>query len=398
MQFEPASILDAAAKLGETFTRHRRALHRRPELGFAEHETAAYIEAELDRLAIPSKRSVGTGVVAVIEGSGAGCIGLRADMDALPVTEAVGRDGYRSEIEGLSHACGHDAHVAVALGVAELLRGVERLPGTVVLYFQPAEEGPGGAEPMVAAGVLEDPAPQAVIALHVASEFASGKVGVRVGPFTAATDEFDIVVHGVGGHAAHPDWAVDPVPVAAEIVLAAQRLVTREVNPVTPVVLTFGTISGGNRHNVIPPYVRLSGTFRTLHQQNRELLTNRLPELVRGIAEAHRASAEVIIDHSYPLGANDAELTTLIEGAARGVLGDERVFTTPAPSLGGEDFFAFGATGIPVSMFLLGVANPVKGITGAHHSPAFDLDEDALPTGVAVMAETIRRFLESSDG
>lgn len=393
MHWHTDAILEGAAKLAETTRMHRRAIHRLPELAYDEYRTAAYIESALDELGVPHRRVVDTGVVAVVRGQGPGCVGVRADLDALPVPEAPGREGYRSEVEGLSHACGHDAHAAVLLGLAELLVGVEELPGTVVLYFQPAEEGPGGAMPMVEAGVLDDPAPSAVLGLHVSSRHQSGVIGLRSGPSTASDDAFDILVEGVGGHAAHPEEAVDPVPVAAEIVTAVQQLVTREVNPVTPVVFTFGSINGGTRRNVIATSVALSGTLRTVHRANRQLLVTRIPQMCRAIAEAHRATVRVRHQPGYDVGVNDPALTDLVAEAARAVAGEQRVVREQYPTMGGEDFYAFGSTGLPVNMFLLGIANPDLGITAPNHSPEFDLDEDALPTGVAVFAETIRRLL-----
>lgn len=391
MSLSSGAVRSAADALAPTLTRHRRHVHRHPELGFQEHGTAAYIEAELDRIGVLHRRVAGTGIVAVL-GDGPRCIGVRADMDALPIREADGRDGYRSTNDGVSHACGHDAHVAIGLGLAELLAGVD-LPGTVVLYFQPAEEGPGGAEPMVAEGVLDDPAPQAVIALHVAAEYPVGTIALRAGPNTASDDTVKITVFGVGGHAAYPYLSVDPVPVAAQIVTAVQMLVTREVNPVQPVVCTFGLISGGTRHNIIAPQVRIEGTFRTLHQHNRDLLCRRIPEVVEELARAHRATAEVQIEPGYGVGVNDSGLVDFIEAAASAVVPADRILREPEPGLGAEDFYAFGSTGVPVTMFNLGVANPAKGITGAHHSPEFDIDEDALPDGLAVFAQTVLRFL-----
>lgn len=389
------TIRSHALELADVLRRHRRVIHRNPELAFSEHETAAYIEAELDRLGVEHRRVCGTGVVAVI-GSGERCVGVRADMDALPVPEAEGRQGYRSEREGLSHACGHDAHVAVALGLAELLTRLEDLPGRVALYFQPAEEGPGGAAPMVAAGVLDDPTPQAIIALHVASDYDSGIVALRSGPLTASDDTLRIAIRGQGGHAAAPYLSVDPVPIAAQVITAVQQLITREVNPVQPVICTFGSVHGGTRHNVIAPEVVLEGTIRTLHQANRDLLLERVPALVRGIAVAARATVEIDIERGYGVGVNDAGLVDLLEASARAVVAPEQIFFEPDPGLGAEDFFAFGETGIPVAMFFLGVRNVDKGIDGAHHSADFDVDEDALPHGLAVFAETIRRFLSAA--
>jgi amidohydrolase len=393
VQFDTPSIRHAADALAATLREHRRTLHRHPEIAFEEHATASYVESVLGELGVKSRRVVGTGLVAVLEGRGQGCVAVRADMDALPVEEAPGRDGYRSETPGMSHACGHDGHVAVLLGLAELLAGADELPGTVVLYFQPAEEGPGGALPMVQAGVLDDPAPQAVLALHVSSRLPTGIVAVRPGPSTGSDDAFDITVHGVGGHAAHPDTAVDPIPIAAEIISALQQVITREIDPVTPVVLTFGSIHGGTRRNVIAASVKLEATLRTANQHNRDLLVARIPEVARSVAATHRATATVTHRAGYPVGVNDPALTEIVADAARAVLGEHRVGPVPTPTLGGEDFYAFGKSGLPVSMFLLGVANVQRGITAPHHSADFDLDEDALPAGVAVFAETLRRLL-----
>ncbi len=384
-------VIAVSRSLAGRVTAHRRHLHRRPELGFAEQATAAYIEAVLDGLGVAHRRSVGTGVVAVLPGGGRRTVAVRADMDGLPVPEAPGRFGYRSEIEGLSHACGHDAHVAVALGLAELL-GATGLPGTVVLLFQPAEEGPGGAAPMVAEGVLDDPAPEAVLALHVSTRYPTGTIAVRPGPFTASDDAIDLVVHGVGGHAAHPETALDPVPVAAQIVTGLQQLMTREVDPLSPAVLTFGTVSGGTRRNVIAPSVRLQGTLRVLDPGLRAGLVRRIGEVAQGIGSAFGTRVEVQHVPGYPSGVNDAELCQVLEDAAVATVGEGALVAAEA-TLGAEDFFAFGATGLPLAMFQLGVANPSLGITAPNHSADFDIDEAALPAGVAVLAEAVRRLL-----
>lgn len=395
MQLDTATITAAASAIGERLTQHRRILHRRPELGFQEHHTAAYIESVLTALGVEHRRVVGTGVVAVLRGNGARAVGIRADIDGLEVPEASGREGYRSEIEGISHACGHDGHVAILLGVAELLARVEDLPGTVALYFQPAEEGPGGAEPMVEAGVLDDPRPDAIIALHVSSQYPSGTVVVRPGAFTASTDTVRITVHGVGGHAAHPDRAVDAIVIASEVVLACQQIISREIDPTDPAVLTFGSIHGGSRENVIAPTVDLLGTMRALSTPVREHLRKRIEEVACGVAAAHRASATVQIEEGYPVGRNHRDLTRVVQQTAREVLGDERVVVQPTPSLGSEDFFDFAATGVPVCMFRLGVADASRGMTAAHHSPDFDLDEAALPAGVAVFVAAVQRLLNA---
>lgn len=386
-------IHDHAVALRDRLVEHRRTIHRHPELAWCEHRTAAYIESVLSTLGIEHRRVLGTGVVAVIEGRGQGCIGVRADMDALPVPEAPGRDGYRSENEGVSHACGHDAHVATVLGLAELLAGQAELPGTVVLYFQPAEEGGGGAEPMVADGVLDDPAPDAILALHTASNHPAGTVAMRSGPVTAAVDDITVTFHGIGGHAAHPDRAIDPVPVAANFITNTQQIITREIDPLKPAVVTFGSIHGGTRHNVIAPSVTLEATMRSLYPDTRDYLVERIQQMAHAVATANRTSATVSVEHGYPAGYNDSALTRLVHTAAKSICGTECVTVEEHPSMGAEDFFAFGDTGIPVCMFRLGVGNASRGITAPHHSSHFDIDEASLPVGVAVFAEAIRRLL-----
>ena len=389
----PADIRTLAQALGDRVRGHRRTLHRRPELGWAEHHTAAYVEGQLSALGIASRRVLGTGVVAVIPGGGSRVVGIRADMDALPVHEAPGRDGYRSTVDGRSHACGHDGHVAVALGTAELLSGLPDLPGTVVLYFQPAEESTGGAAPLVGAGVLDDPEPEAVLALHTASRLRCGEIGLRNDVVTAAHDIVRITVQGIGGHGAHPEDAVDPVPIAAQIVLGAQNIITREIAAFDPSVITFGSIHGGTAPNVIAPEVTLEATIRTISPSTRRLVVDRLADMSEAIAAAHRAKTEVVVNHGYAVGRNDPRVAGLVGAATVDLYGADALVMEPHPSLGAEDFFAFGATGVPVCMFQLGVANRELGIDAPHHSPWFDLDEDALPLGVGVMSETACRIL-----
>jgi amidohydrolase len=393
VKLSTAAIRAAVTDLADSVREHRRAIHRRPELAFAEHETAAYIESVLDSLGIPHHRVIGTGVVAEIRGRGPRAVGVRADMDALPVLEAPGRVGYRSEIDGVSHACGHDGHVAVLLGLAELLCRVDELPGTVMFYFQPAEETTGGAQPMVDAGVLDEIRPDAILGLHVSSSHPAGVIGLRHGPVTGSDDVLEITVHGTGGHAAHPHTALDPVPIAAEIVLAAQRIVTREVAPVQPALITFGTIHGGTKPNVIPETVHLGAVLRAVDPEVRDHLVHRVWELAQSVAATHRATATVTVQQGFAPGANDPIVTDVVGEATLAVLGADQLVWEPAPSLGAEDFFAFGSTGVPVCMFRLGIANPAIGIDAPHHSPEFDLDEGGLPAGVAVFAESIRRLL-----
>ncbi len=241
----------------------RRAIHRRPELGFEEYETAALVERELDSLGVEHRRAAKTGVVARIDGDVPGrAVALRADMDALPIGERSGV-AFASEIEGKMHACGHDAHTAMLLGAARLLVGMkERLAGTVMLIFQPAEEGPGGALPMIEEGVLENPSPEAIAMLHVDSRLDVGTVGISPGAANASADEFYLTIRGSGGHGGYPHSAIDAIPASAAIVLALQNVVAREIDPLASAVVTVGTIAGGYRSNVIADTVELSGTLR----------------------------------------------------------------------------------------------------------------------------------------
>ena len=385
----------AAAALFTTLSEHRRTLHRHPELAFSEERTAAYIEAELDRLGIPHRRSIGTGVIGLLHADRAaqGVVGARFDIDALPVPEADGREGYRSLVHGVSHACGHDAHAAVGLGLAQLLQNAPPR-GAVVLLFQPAEESTGGAAPMVQAGAIDDPRPQAILSLHVNPTFQVGQIGLRDSAVTASSDDLVITITGRGGHAGHPETAIDPIPIAASVVTALQQVVSREIDPVVPAVLSIGSIAGGTRHNVIAPSVHMQGTMRTVDPATRELLVKRVTAISEGLAAAHRATAQVQVRRGYAAGYNDPQLAGLVAEAASDVLGPEGVVWEPSPSMGSEDFFAFGSTGVPVCMFRLGVGNVAAGITAPLHSPDFNLDEDALPLGVAVLAEAVDRLLD----
>ena len=266
----------------------RRAIHRRPELGFEEYETAALVERELDSLGVEHRRVAKTGVVARIDGDVPGrAVALRADMDALPIGERSGVP-FASEIEGKMHACGHDAHTAMFLGAARLLVGMkEKLAGSVMLIFQPAEEGPGGALPMIEEGVLENPSREAIAMLHVDSRLDVGTVGISPGAVNASADEFYLTIRGSGGHGGYPHSAIDAIPASAAIVLALQNVVAREIDPLASAVVTVGTIAGGYRHNVIADKVELSGTLRAHDSDVRDELEARVRRIVGGVAAAY---------------------------------------------------------------------------------------------------------------
>lgn len=398
----------------------RRYLHMNPELSLQETNTSRVVAGHLREIGVPHRSGVGgdgrslfmapdalraagitpgpttggTGIIGIIEGRGPGkTILIRADMDALPIEEA-NDVAYRSTRPGAMHACGHDAHTTILMGVAEVLHQLrDRFDGAVKLMFQPAEEGPGGARAMIDDGLLVNPSVDAAIALHVAAGFRPGRIAVTSGPATAAADTVKIVVTGVGGHAAAPHTAVDTVVVAAHIVIALQEIVSREINPVETAVITFGTLHAGGANNVIPATAELTGTVRTYSREVRDQIERRIAEVASSVATAFRAQAETVYLRGYPPMINDPELTALVREAAAEVVGAENVTERP-PLMAGEDM-AFISEHVPTTMIGLGVANPERGIIYPPHHPRFDLDEDALAVGVKVLAHAALTYLES---
>ncbi len=361
----------------------RRAIHRRPELGFEEHQTAALVERELDALGIEHRRLAKTGIVARISGTKAGpAVALRADMDALPIGERTGLS-FASEVEGKMHACGHDAHTAMLLGAAHVLATMRGgLCGNVVLIFQPAEEGPGGALPMIEAGALDDPSVDAVAMLHVDSRLEVGTIGISPGGVSASADEFYVAVKGSGGHGAYPHTAVDAIPASAAIVLALQNVVARETDPLATAVVTVGTIEGGYRNNVIADEVNMSGTLRAQDPGVRDELEARVRRIVAGVASAYNVRADVRVVRGYPPVHNDAALAERFAQYLR-----ERsslIVERPAATMGAEDF-AYFAQRAPGLLMRLGVRRESSGATHPGHSPQFRIDEAALPLGIIAL-------------
>ena len=375
----------------------RRALHRRPEAGFQERYAAALIRGRLRRWGIEYRAMCGTGTVALVRGARPGpTMLLRADMDALPVLEESGVP-YASRNRGMMHACGHDGHMAMALLAARILkRHSASLRGNVKFMFQPAEESPGGAGPMIEAGVLRNPRVDAAFALHLWNDLPTGKVGVRPGPVFASMDEFRLEVEGKGGHGGAPHQTVDPVVAAAQIVVACQSIVSRKVDPVRSAVVTFGQVHGGTRLNVIPDRVVLEGTARAFEGPVRRLVLREIPRVARGVASSSGARIRFEVLHSYPPTVNDPKMTARVRAAVREALGPAAP-VEQAPSMGAEDM-ALVLREVPGCYFFLGSRSPRRGAANPHHSARFNFDEGALAGGVEVWLRLASRFLGGGRG
>ena len=378
----------------------RRFLHENPELGFQEFKTAAFVTDRLQALGVEDIRTGinGTGVTGLVRGTGTGPgkdrgVLIRADMDALPILEENEVE-YVSQTPGVMHACGHDAHTAILLGVARTLMGRrDQFSGTVKLLFQPAEEmPPGGALGMIEAGVLEDPNVDAVFALHMAQEVPCGIVIVAPGPILAAPDGFQITIQGKGGHAASPHRAVDPVVIGAQLVMALQTIVSRNVDPIHSAVVTVGKFQAGEAFNVIPDTASLGGTVRTFDPDVRDLAEERIKAICHGLAEATGAEIDTTYSRGYPATINDPRAVEIVREAAREVVGEDRL-VTPPPIMAGEDFSYF-LLERPGAMFQVGTRNEERGLVWGHHHPKFDIDEDSLVTGVETMVVTVLKYLE----
>ena len=378
------TLLDEANAIQEWIVGLRRQLHRRPELMYEEVQTSALVRATLDGLGIPYQFPMArTGVVATI-GRGSGrCVALRADMDALPIHEEADVT-FRSEIDGRMHACGHDCHTAMLLGAARLLKAREtELPGIVKLIFQPAEEGGAGGELMCDEGVLSAPDVEQIFGLHVWPDATTGTVLTNPGIMLAAAGAFDITVQGKGGHGAMPHTAIDPVACAAKIVVELQTIVSREMNPFDPTVVTVGSIHGGNAMNVIPEEVRMTGTFRSLTSEGLARVKNRIAEIASGVAAANRCTASVSsLMPDYPPTINDEAAWAIACRAAEGLVGGGNVRRMD-PIMGGEDF-AFYQQRIPGCFACIGVSRADWQIRHGVHHPKFVVDETALPIGAAL--------------
>ncbi len=378
------ATIEVPAKLAAEVVATRRDLHMHPELGFQEQRTAGIVADRLRSLGFDVHSGIaGTGVVGVLRGNKAGrAIMLRADMDALPILEE-NTQSYRSRNDGVMHACGHDGHVAILLGAAELIAaGRSDLPGTVCLVFQPAEEGQGGAQAMVEEGIIERFAIERAYGLHLSSKYPTGTLGFRSGPFYASSDSIEIEVLGRGGHGAAPHDTIDPILTAAGFVTSLQQIVSRNVDPLEPAVVTIGSIHGGTIHNVIPRTVRMLGTVRAFSEELRDSMPGRIERILKASCDAADAAYEFDYLRRYPVTANDPDQTAYAETLAKGLFGEERVFA--AEKLMGAEDFSFFAQRVPACFYTLGARGGPQS-SNPHHSSTFDVDEAALPTGVAMM-------------
>jgi len=380
-------IKQLADKVYDSVIENRRNLHAHPELSFCEYKTSAYVKATLGEMGISGEAMAGTGIVGIIKGEKPGdkVIALRADMDALPITEA-NEVMYASQNNGVMHACGHDAHTASLLGTAYILQSIKnKFSGTVKLIFQPGEEKlPGGASLMIKAGVLENPTPGAVVGQHVMPYIDAGKVAIRKGKFLASMDELFITVHGKGGHGAMPHQNVDPVAITAYIIVALQQIVSRFSNPLLPSVLSIGKLIADGAINVIPDKVYMEGTFRTVSESWREEAHKRMKKMAEGIAESMGGSCEFIIRCGYPVLINDEKLTDNVRLFAEEYLGSNNVVDTDMMMIA-EDF-SYYSQAAHSCFYLLGTGNKEKGITSSLHTPTFNIEEDALVISTGLMA------------
>jgi len=373
----------------------RRHLHQHPELSFQEHNTAQFVEEQLRRIpGLEVTRPTATSVLATLRGTaGPGrTVLLRADMDALPIHEENDFD-FASSTPGVMHACGHDGHTATLLGSAAVLSGMrDELTGEIRFIFQHAEElFPGGAEEIVSTGVMDGV--DIAIGAHLDSQMPVGLVGVRAGAVMAAPDTFEIVIRGKGGHAAHPEETVDPVVIGAQVVTNLQHIVSRNRDPLEPLVVSVTQFHAGTADNVIPETAVLGGTVRSFDPKLRERAPQLIERIVRGVTEAHGASYDLKYQFGYRSVHNDTAITEELRQVVRNAVG-EAALIEKKPTMGGEDFSAY-LTKAPGSFFFIGAGNTDSGITAPHHHPRFTVDEEALGIGLRVMVEAARHFTKT---
>jgi amidohydrolase len=385
-------FLEKALEIKPELISWRRDFHENPELGFEEYRTSEKIKEFLKSEGIEYYELADTGVCGIIRGNGTKTVALRGDIDALPLGDKKSAN-YSSKIQGRMHACGHDAHTSILMGAAKVLNSLKsQLNGNVKLIFEPAEETVGGARFMIKEGVLKNPSVDAVIGLHVNEDIEIGHIGIKKGVVHAASNPFTITIKGKGAHGAHPDAGVDPVVIASNVIIALQTIVSREIPPTDPAVITIGTIHGGTAQNIIPEEVTISGIIRTLRTEHRAYVKKRLVEVVEGITSSMRGSCDINIEESYPCLYNDDHMISVVENSARHIIGIQAIEVLDKPNMGVESF-AYFSMAVPSAFYFLGVRNEEKGIIHPAHGCLFDIDEDALPIGVAIQCKAAFDFL-----
>ncbi len=382
-------ILNRAAELQDEVCEWRRSLHRAPELLFAVEKTAGFIAEKLNDFGVDEVvTGIGrTGLVGVIRGKEPGrTIGLRADMDALPIHEESGK-AWASEVPGKMHACGHDGHSAMLLGAARYLAENRNFAGTVVVIFQPAEEGGGGGNEMVRDGLMERFSIDEVYGMHNLPGLAVGQFAMRTGPIMASTDEFSIIITGKGGHAAMPHLTVDPILIGAQVISGLQTIASRNTDPLKSVVVSVTQFHGGHAHNVIPDKVKLNGTVRTLVPEMRDLAEMRLKQIVQGIAQAQGGDARIVYSRSYPVTVNHPNETQHAAAAALDIVGAGNVETDTPPMMGGEDF-SYMLEARPGAFVFIG-----NGDTAGLHHPEYDFNDEIIPYGISYWVRLVESRL-----
>jgi len=391
----PISIADIKT-IEQDIIHYRRSIHLHPETGFEEFKTSEMVAVLLEEFGLEVIKGIGkTGIIGILKGQQQSkTIALRADMDALNIQEEVETE-YKSKVDGKMHACGHDAHTAMLLGAAKVLSAKkEHLRGTIKFVFQPAEEGPapGGGSLIMESGLLDDV--EAIFAIHINPNFETGQIGIYKKEAMASTDFFKVDLIGKGGHAAEPQTCIDPIIMAGQTLCAFQNIVSREISPVEPAVLSVCTINGGNQFNAIPEKVTMTGTVRTLSEDTREKIFKRMEEIIAHISGMHNGRYAFDRKRGYPALANNENRAEFVMKVCKGLLGEENVLLLDKPTMGGEDF-AYYLQKIPGAIFWLGCGNKEKGITDMLHNSNFVMDEDALILGTAIHVNLVYHYLNT---
>lgn len=394
--FTSAKVRSTVQALQPDLVAWRRQIHQYPELGFKEHLTSEFIAKKLEEWGIDHQTKIAkTGIVAIIEGKQPGpVLAIRADMDALPIQEE-NEVSYKSCHQGVMHACGHDGHTAIALGTTYYLsQHKQDFYGTVKIIFQPAEEGPGGAKPMIEAGVLKNPDVEAIIGLHLWNNLPVGIIGVGEDAIMAAVDIFDCTIFGRGGHGAMPHQTIDAILVGSQIVNNLQTIVSRNIDPLESAVVTIGYFQGGDTYNVIADKVQLKGTVRHFNPKLKEYFHTRIEQIIAGICQSHNATYKLNYQHIYPAVINEKSMSDLVKSVAESVVETPAGLVPKCQTMGGEDM-SFFLQEVPGCYFFLGSADFDRNLSYPHHHPRFDFDEKVLSIGVEMFVRCVEKFFDA---